>query len=387
MLFVFGAAWTVMPVLFGGIMKSTGMTLKELLVVWGMMPLAVAVFAVPGGLLGDRYGIRWSIGLGIIFAAVFSALRGVSNTFYMMLLMMLLFGVAVCPVIATVPKALREWFPLHRLGLANGIVQSCYGLGAGLALTFGGAVLMPALGGWQNVIFLLSAICGVLGLLWIFTIHAPPKKEEEAVPTIGMVLGAFKYVLTIPSVWCIFFAQFFWVGGYILLIGYAPTYFAEIQKIEVHLAHLAPALGLYAYVVGAIVVPWISDRIGLRKVVYVPLGIVAGIIVACTAWLFPPALLWANVLLGLLGGIAPLLFAVPTEIEGVGAALAGAVVGLVVAGGNLGGFLFSTFLAPALIALPNPKIYIIVAGVFYACSSIAFVFIKETGWRAKKAAA
>ena len=80
-LFVIGAAWVVMPVLFGSIMSTTGMSLKELLVVWGMIPLAVALFAIPGGLLGDRYGIRWSVGLGIVLAAGFSAFSAASLFF------------------------------------------------------------------------------------------------------------------------------------------------------------------------------------------------------------------------------------------------------------------------------------------------------------------
>ena len=51
-------ARTCIPVLFPEIGVSLGLDLAQRGLVWGFLPLGGMVVALPGGLLGDRFGIK-----------------------------------------------------------------------------------------------------------------------------------------------------------------------------------------------------------------------------------------------------------------------------------------------------------------------------------------
>jgi MFS family permease len=105
--------------------------------------------AIIGGALGDRFGIRLSVGLGVFFMGFFLALRGTASSFVTLYAWMFLFGVALAVTFSNVPKALGMWFPPQEFGLANGVTQAGYGAGAGLA-TILTPLVLEALGGWRS---------------------------------------------------------------------------------------------------------------------------------------------------------------------------------------------------------------------------------------------
>ena len=86
--------------------------------------------------------------------------------------------------------------------------------------------------------------------------------------------------------------------------------------------------------------PWLSDRIGRRRPVLVGGAAVAGLALAAMA-IAPASATVPLLVVAALGGgcVAPLLFALPAEIEGVGPARVGAALGLLVLVGQMGGFL------------------------------------------------
>jgi MFS family permease len=89
--------------------------------------------------------------------------------------------------------------------------------------------------------------------------------------------------------------------------------------------------------------PWLSDRAGRRRPVLLAGGAVAGLSLAAMA-IAPPSATVPLLVVAALGGgcVAPLLFAMPAEIEGIGPARLGAALGLLTLVGQAGGFLLPT---------------------------------------------
>ncbi len=377
---VTGGAWTIMPVLFYEIAQpepvGLGLSIIQLGAIWGMLPLASAFFSIPMGMGADRYGVRWVVGLGIVLAAVAGTFRGMSGGFTSLLIWMFLFGIGYSTIGPNLPKLVGSWFPSKELGMANGIVLGSYGLGAGLAITFGGSLLSPAMGGWRNTLFLLGIASVLIGVLWLTTIKDRKVDTPEAVEAQPGLFHSISVGLKSRDVWLLALIMFTYQAGYIGAIGYLPMFLAG-KGLSQAVANGYVSILLYMFVAGAIIVPMISDRLGTRKLVFFISILINGLAVMSTAFLTGPALAVAFVIWGFVTGGVILCFVVPLEHPSLGPSLAGAIMGLLMASGFLGGF-FSPVVGNTIAERFGGVTAIVLWGACYIIAALLFMLVKET---------
>jgi cyanate permease len=123
------------------------------------------------------------------------------------------------------------------------------------------------------------------------------------------------------------------------LQGWLPTVL-ESRGMSAETAATVASLLVVGQAAGSIVVPPASDRLGRRRAAVVACGIAAVVGVGALVVVGSVAAAAASVLVvGLgIGGVSPLLRALPTEIEDIGPELTATAVSLVFAVGELGGF-------------------------------------------------
>src|SRR5438067_1607881 len=82
---------------------------------WGFVAaaftLAYAVFEVPTGRWGDRYGSRGVLTRIVIWWSFFTALTGAAMGFWMLLAVRFLFGAGEAGALPNSARVLRAWFP------------------------------------------------------------------------------------------------------------------------------------------------------------------------------------------------------------------------------------------------------------------------------------
>lgn len=155
--------------------------------VFGAFGLAYAVFEVPSGWLGDRFGPRAVLVRIVLWWSLFTALTGcvwkfsyqlgyvpmpefladwldpIPLTFSSLVLLVIvrfLFGMGEAGAYPNTARALRNWFPYTRRGLAQGLLWS-FG-------RWGGAIAPPLIlifawpYGWQGAFILF----GIVGAVW-----------------------------------------------------------------------------------------------------------------------------------------------------------------------------------------------------------------------------
>jgi len=380
---VAGAAWTIMPVLFHEISQpgpvGLGLSLVQLGAIWGIFPLAVAFFCIPMGMGADRYGVRWVVGVGILLAAAAGALRGTSTGFAPLLVWMFLFGIGYSTIGPNLPKMVGMWFRPKELGLANGIILGCYGLGAGLAITFGGSFLSPALGGWSNTLYVLGGLSLIIGVLWILIIR-DRKPDAPAEPSAAgarqSLFHSIAVALRCRDVWLLVAVLFASQGAYIGVIGFLPLYLVD-QGLSQAAANAYVSILLYTFVAGAIIVPALSDRLGNRKRVFFVSFTINGLAIMSTAFLTGPALAVAFTIWGLSTGAVILCYVVPLEHPSLGPAFAGAVNGLLMAATFTGGFL-SPILGNLVAAKAGGATAIVIWGGMFIFAALVFLLVTET---------
>ena len=374
--FAFGFGWTYIVMVVAQVLAELELEMTDWGMLWAAISFGTLVSAMIGGLLGDRYGVQKIVGLGVVLMGVTLVMRATASGFGSMYVWMFLFGVALALTFPNVPKALGMWFAPEEFGMANGVTQAGYGAGAALALALTPLVLEPV-GGWRSLSIILGVATAVIGVLWFMTVrdrvHEPDEAEAEHLSTVA----AIRQVLSIRDAWTLAACHMLFLGGYIGIIGYAPTYFVDVQGMTSATAGAVVSALMWAYVVGALLVPSISDRVGLRKRFYVPCMFIAGVCMVLSGYALGVSLWTVALMWGFFAGAAPLAFVVPLEMEGVGHRLAGSAVGIAITAGYLGGVL-APIVGMWLVGL-TPMAGFYFWGGCYMLSAVLFLLLKETG--------
>jgi len=341
---VVGMPFTAMPVLFSSVTRELQLTLAHVGMIWGALPLGVALFSILGGLLGDRFDLRKVIGIGSFGIALANGLRGISDGPATLIIFMFLCGAALSVVIPNLPKIVGLFFSQRQLGLAFGIVNSGFNIGAILATALGATFILPLVGSWRNVLFSYSAISILLGITWLLVIKR--EKSNQAIAGTGATerevpFGeALARIVRVKDLWFLVIANVGVVGSYIALMGYIPVYLESAGVLKVTGDTIASTIFM-AGIIGTVILPALSDRIGTRKRV---LLICAALMGLSTYLLSISGTLFFWLLIPLIGitamGFITLSLAIPLEMKGIGPIYGASAVGFVVAGQNFGGFLF-----------------------------------------------
>ena len=385
--FVIGLSWMSIPVMFVEMITKNGWPLPALLFAWGLIPLAVVFLNLPAGIMGDKFGIQWVAGLGMIAAGITGAARGMSTSVDMFQVSMFLYGASFPFAFILMPKALGMYFPLQDLGKANGYAQGAYGAGAALALMLSGTVISPALGGWQNTCYLWGVVSIILGILWLVTVKDKPAEAAAAAGPPVSVIATLLGLLKNPMIQMLCLIYFLFLGGWVGASGAYPALAVKGRGLSATAANNVVAVALWLYVVGAFIIPGISDRMGLRRPVYCIGLLISGIGMFLT-FLFPAPQVWIWACMwGITAGTIPIIFAMPFEMKEVGPALGGTAMALIFVAGNLGGFIF-----PALTAYiaktMDPTASMLWIGVLcgligYALTGLLIWGVRETGHKAQ----
>jgi len=339
-----GIPFTAMPVLFSSVKRELQLTLAHVGMIWGALPLGVALFSILGGLLGDRFDLRKVIGIGCFAIAIANGLRGFSGDPATLVISMFLCGASLSIVIPNLPKIIGLFFPPRQLGLAFGIANSGFNIGAILATALGATFILPLVGSWRNVLFLYSAICIFLGITWLLVIRREKSNQaiagtsttERKVP-FGEALAT---IVSVKNLWFLIMANMGVVGSYIALMGYIPVYLESAGVMKITGDTIASTIFM-AGIIGTITLPALSDRIGTRKIVLITCAAVMGISIYLLS-ISGTMLFWLLIpLIGIAAmGFITLSLTMPLEMRGIGPIYGASAVGLVVAGQNIGGFLF-----------------------------------------------
>jgi len=334
-----GSARLCMPVLFPEIADELGLSMVAIGTIWGMDPLAGVFLGLPSGLLADKLGVKRMLTVVCILAGVFGALRGFSIGFLSMAAFMFLFGLMAAITPSIVPKVTAVWFAGRRLGLANGMLNIAWSIGAVIATLSSATLLSPWLGGWRNVLFFFGAPPVLMGLLWWLTGREPQQSDAANAPVIGEPLKqALASVIRIKDVWVMGIVLLTYWGSNMGFGGYLPLYLRNVGW-EPALADSAMTVFSGIGVIGVIPMVLYSDKIGSRRMVMF-FGI---IILALSIGLIPfvsTTGVWMLLLIGglLRAGVAALGNTLIFEIKGVGGTYGGTAIGLTNSLGMVGSF-------------------------------------------------
>ncbi|GAB1857228.1 MFS transporter [Flavobacteriaceae bacterium MHTCC 0001] len=144
--------------------------------------LGYALFQVPGGALGDSYGVRKVMTGIMVLWSIFTSLTGAAWNYVSMIFFRFIFGAGEAGAFPNISRAAFSWIPTKERGLFQGVNFSGSRLGAAFALPLV-AYLIEAWG-WRNIFYFFGVI-GVLFAVLFYTFfrnkpeNHPGLSEEE----------------------------------------------------------------------------------------------------------------------------------------------------------------------------------------------------------------
>jgi MFS transporter, ACS family, glucarate transporter len=148
-------------------------------------------FQLPGGVLGQRWGARWTLfSIGLIAFAATALTAGIpsflsgTGLFLALLGARLILGVAQAPIFPVCSGAIESWFPVARWPFPQGILNAGLNLGSAATPPLIAALMQSA--GWQFALVVTSVPALALIAWWAVygrdapAVHRSVERDELA---------------------------------------------------------------------------------------------------------------------------------------------------------------------------------------------------------------
>ena len=147
--------------------------------VTGVFTLAYALFEIPSGSLGDRFGPRRVLTRIVLWWSAFTSLTGVVSSFIPLVLVRFAFGMGEAGAYPNIGVCIARWFPLRERATAWGVVLMAAQIGGALAPFL--VVPIQQAYGWRASFWAF----GFLGVLWAaawYVWFRDSPKEKPGIP-------------------------------------------------------------------------------------------------------------------------------------------------------------------------------------------------------------
>lgn len=345
-------------------------------------PFLVGIITpIPGGVLGDRLGIRAVVAAAAFIAGITGLARVGSSSYETMFVLMCLFGIAYGIVMPNLPKLVGIWFPPQQIGLATGIYMTGLNIGAAIGL-----LTAPLFGGWKSAFGTIGTLMIVVAVLWtLLARNAPAGAELQATS----LLTGVKRGMRSRNVWLIAIGQCLYLGAFVGFSGNFPAALEQVHHVTPKTAGAIASLLTWGLVFGNFFLPMVSDRVGLRKA-FIYVGAIAAAVCVFLAWYAAPGpATWFLIFIGgvVFGSIQPVLFTVLVELPELDSDCLGGASGLVATLLNAGGFFVPLLVTSPLVAAGTQEAYtrgFLVTALSLGGIVLATLFLRETGGRARE---
>ncbi|MSU71904.1 MAG: MFS transporter [Opitutus sp.] len=370
--------------------------------VFSAFAISYALFEVPGGWMGDRYGPRSVLMKVVVMWSIFTAATGAAWNFVSMVVCRFLFGVGEAGCFPNVTKIFTIWLPSNERVRAQGLLW--------LSARWGGAftpLLVAAVLGLMNWRWAF-ALFGCLGVIWAVGFYRwfrdrPADHPGVNAAELALLDGAetnapshakipWARLCSNPTVLLLWLQYFCMSYGWYFYITWLPTYLREARGVSLEKSAVLAGLPLFFGGIGCFVGGWVAKRLAessgnvrrARKIVACTGLFAAGAMLVVATRINDPV--FAMIALGLASFSNDLAMAPDwAACMDVGGRLAGSLSGSMNMMGNLGGavgpVVVGYILQSTKVTADSPPTLagwttaFLVAAAIYAVGAIAWMFI------------
>lgn len=248
------------------IIDDLGLTKPQMGLIMGAFWFAYAVFELPAGWMGDRYGARVTLTRIVLAWSLFTALSGTAVGFYSLFVFRFLFGVGEAGAFPNMARIQSRWLPVSSRPRAGGLLWMLARWGGAFSIPLFGMMMryfdsesfrgmvegLPLVGGLSEMAAWRVSFwaAGLMGLVWcaffypwfrdhpsekasvneaeleLITRGAPPEARGHSMPS-----ELWRKLLLNRSLLALGVLYLFGAFGWSFFASWMPRYFKEVQQM------------------------------------------------------------------------------------------------------------------------------------------------------------
>jgi len=231
-----------------------------------VFPLVQVILTIPAGIIIDKIGFKWGVGIGALFTGVFAMLRIIDPASFLLLVAAQV-GISIGQpfVLNGVTKLATVWFSPREEGTAVGLGTLALFIGMMVALGLT-PVLVQDMG--FGPMLWVYGIMGILGALaFVLLVRSTPPTPSRAPDEDQSEIkwGGMGVILRNRNFVMLGFIALVGLGAFNGLATWLEKILSEMHNISLTDAGNISSVLILGGLVGCLVIPLISDKIGRRK--------------------------------------------------------------------------------------------------------------------------
>ena len=231
-----------------------------------VFPLIQVILTLPAGVLIDRKGFKYGIGLGAIFTGLFAMFRIISPQSFLILLISQI-GISIGQpfVLNGITKLAATWFSPKQEALAVGL--GSFALFIGMMVALGLTPILVQSTNFNTMIWIYG-IAGLIGaIIFLVFVKSQPKTPVRAPDTNELTSGwrSITDILKIRNFIILGFVALIGIGVFNGIATWLEKILNEIQGMSMTDAGNISALLVLSGMIGCVIIPIVSDKIRRRK--------------------------------------------------------------------------------------------------------------------------
>jgi MFS transporter, ACS family, glucarate transporter len=277
---------------------------KQMGLIMGAFWLAYALFELPTGWMGDRYGARGTLTRVVLAWSVFTSLSGSATGFYSLFLWRFLFGAGEAGAFPNMARVQSRWLPISSRTTASGLLWLLARWGGAFSpLIFGAMMEMLGSRGFRSMLAATPGLShfehtaawrlgfwlsGIIGLFWVVTFWlwfrdhpaekasvnkaelelitrgAPPETRGH-----GMPAGGWAALFSCRSLWAM--GAYYLCGSFAwsFFVSWMPKYFNDVMHVKYARSGFMVAMPMFlagfSCLIGGALSNWLVQRTGRKR--------------------------------------------------------------------------------------------------------------------------
>ncbi len=259
---------TILAVARPVIRDELGISLLTMGTITGAFRIAYALFQIPGGWFGDRFGARRALALIVAWWSLFTGLTAMAWNAASMLVIQVLFGMGEAGAFPIATRSLARWMRPTERGFAQGITHAGSRLGAALTPLL--VIPLIALIGWRGSFWVFAALGVTWSAVWYFYYRDTPEEHSGVNQAERDLIGSgrkrstdipWRRILSHSNLWILAVMYFCYNFNLNVYNDWFPTYLHDSRGMTLAKMGIYASLPLFAGTLGDIAGGSFSDMV------------------------------------------------------------------------------------------------------------------------------
>ena len=342
------------------VQRALGVSATQVRLLALVGPFMFIFFSTFAGSLADKRGFKFATGVGVVMMCTAGIIKAVTPhvidsghiQYWIYLFMQILGGTGSAFALANLSKMPIKWFPEKQRALGNGLTTMCMYIGTVIGLMMVTAVanvpekakipLTPVSvlrADLNRVLLVVAIIVGAASVLYFLFVKEDPPTPAGPIPEVEelSMWKTLPQLMRMPRFLALCVVSLLGYGIY-LALTVTMEKIMGFHGFSASFASLVAAGITIGGIVGAALIPELSERVGLRKPFLILATLVTMPTVLIMAFVANKSIdMTSAIIMGFfLLPALPIIFTIVGEMKEIGPRLAATAVGTLLAVGSIG---------------------------------------------------